>query len=300
MGIDLNATKFLLFARHMGVDFTTTATIGRQWLELKPRPLARTLEDGGVPADARRIDRILRGSDGYGEELLRHIGARDVHVFDVSAYEGATHLHDLNLPIDEAVKRAYTAVFDGGSLEHIFNFPVALRNCMEMVRVGGHFLATTPANNFMGHGFYQFSPELFFNVMSRENGYEIVQLMTCEVGRASRWYAVKDPTLVRKRVTLTNSAPVNLLVIARRVTDAPLFELTPQQSDYRAAWEKHAAAAGAGAGRIEKKISWRRRTRRWVKESARRLRSVYDARYFTAVDPDRLARGEDVPGRSRR
>jgi hypothetical protein len=31
--------------------------------------------------------------------------------------------------------------------------------------------AVTPANNQMGHGFYQFSPELFFRVFSQENGY---------------------------------------------------------------------------------------------------------------------------------
>lgn len=58
----------------------------------------------------------------------------------------------------------YSMVLDGGSLEHVFNFPVAVRNCMQMLQVGGHYLAITPANNFMGHGFYQFSPELYFSI----------------------------------------------------------------------------------------------------------------------------------------
>jgi hypothetical protein len=137
-------------------------------------------------------------------------------VFGLSPYEGATHLHDLNQPVDDALRCAYSAVVDGGSLEHIFNFPVAIRNCMEMVRVGGHFLAISPANNFMGHGFYQFSPELFYNVFSRDNGYEVVRLLICEVRRGARWYVVRDPGAVRKRVTLTNSVPVHLLVVARR------------------------------------------------------------------------------------
>src|SRR5438477_418150 len=79
--------------------------------------------------------------------------------------------HDMNEPIPDKFKETYTAVLDGGSLEHVFNFPVAIKNCMEMVKVGGHYLAITPANNFFGHGFYQFSPELYFTVLSKENGF---------------------------------------------------------------------------------------------------------------------------------
>ncbi|HZM69127.1 MAG TPA: hypothetical protein VFB95_02035, partial [Candidatus Cryosericum sp.] len=254
-------------------------------------PLARLLAAYGCAAGADTVDRLLKGSDGYAEGLLRHLGARDVHVFDVSAYEGATHLCDLNRPVDDALKGAYSAVLDGGSLEHVFNFPVAIRNCMEMVRVGGHFLAITPANNFMGHGFYQFSPELFYNVLSEDNGYEIVRLLVCEVRRGGRWYAVRDPRILRKRVTLTNSVPVHMLVVARRKAAVPIFRETPQQSDYRVVWGKHDTAPGALRAAPPKPPSWRRKTRRWIKSSARRLRSPFDARFFEPIDLDRLNRG---------
>ena len=69
------------------------------------------------------------------------------------------------------LKNKYTLVIDGGCLEHIFNFPVAIKNCMEMLQEGGHFIGITPANNLMGHGFYQFSPELYFRIFSKENGF---------------------------------------------------------------------------------------------------------------------------------
>src|SRR5437762_792821 len=68
MGLDANGTKFLLYARTQGVDFATTATIGRQGLNLTP------------------------------PRLRRNLGAREVHAFDASPYEGATHIHDLNRP----------------------------------------------------------------------------------------------------------------------------------------------------------------------------------------------------------
>jgi len=41
-------------------------------------------------------------------------------------------------------------VIDSGSLEHIYNFPVAIANCMKMVKVGGSFFIFNMANNHMG------------------------------------------------------------------------------------------------------------------------------------------------------
>ena len=74
----------------------------------------------------------------------------------------ATIIHDLNRPIPDDLRGRFGLVYDGGTLEHIFHISQALKNCMEMVRVGGHFAQCTVANNFTGHGFWQVSPELIF------------------------------------------------------------------------------------------------------------------------------------------
>jgi hypothetical protein len=47
---------------------------------------------------------------------------------------------------------------------------------MDLLKVGGTFVASTPANYFMGHGFYQFSPELFFRLFCPENGFRLAEL----------------------------------------------------------------------------------------------------------------------------
>jgi hypothetical protein len=128
-------------------------------------------------------------------------------------------------------------------MEHVFNFPVAIRNCLEMVKRGGHFFATTPANNYFGHGFYQFSAELFFRVLAPANGLQIQHCVTVEYGLRLRWFAVTDPAAFRARVTLINAAPVVLFVWAKRVEIVPLFRGTPQQSDYASAWAISATQA---------------------------------------------------------
>ncbi len=180
MGLDINGTRFLLYARALGVDFARTAMIGRQGLYLSRRDLKDSFQAFGYVVNDELIDHIFTKSDRYAEPLLTYLGARDVHSFDFSAYEGATHLCDMNREVPAGAKEHYTTVLDGGSLEHVFNFPMAIRNCMEMVRVGGHYLGITPANNFMGHGFYQFSPEMYFSVFTRENGFELISLVAFE------------------------------------------------------------------------------------------------------------------------
>jgi hypothetical protein len=107
---------------------------------------------------------------------------------------------------------------------------------MEMVKRGGCFFAQTPANNYLGHGFYQFSPELFFRVLSPQNGFKVEHCVAFEQGPRRRWFSVTDPEAARARVTLINSTPVILFVWARRTEVKPLFQETPQQSDYAVAW----------------------------------------------------------------
>ena len=232
MGLEINCVRFMFYVRALDVDFSQSATIGRQYLYLSESDLKKAMREFGHPFQEDTIHSIFNKNNGYAEEFLRFLGAKDVQSFDISDYEGATYLHDMNQYIPDRFKEKYTVVLDGGSLEHVFNLPIAIRNCMEMVQVGGHYLGLTPANNFMGHGFYQFSPELYFNVFTRANGFELVDLIACEDRRAAKWFAVRSPALIRGRATLINSVPVLLFVVAKRVKKSVIFEAMPQQSNF--------------------------------------------------------------------
>lgn len=289
MGLDANGTRYLLYLRLLGVDFTRTAMIGRQRLHLEPSQLRDSFRSLGMPAERETIDRLFAASNGYAEQFLAHLGADDVHSFDKSGYEGATHLHDLNQEIPEAVKQSYSVVLDSGSLEHVFNFPVALANCMEMVRVGGHFVGITPANNFMWHGFYQFSPELFFNVFTGDNGYELLHLIAFEDRPRAPWYRVRRPALPAKRIKSLHRRPVYLLVLARRVAAVRPFRIVPQQTYCLAVW---GAAAGDGPAlersrTVEGGRFWRlgvRLTPEPIKQAVKwAIRRRFDARYFRRI-----------------
>src|ERR1700724_1085057 len=109
---------------------------------------------------------------------------------------------------------------------------------MQAVSVGGHFITVTPANNSMGHGFYQLTPELFFRAFTETNGFEIVKILVYEYPwKSAPWYEVSDPEYFRSRVILKNRHPVYLIGWAKKVASVPIFAQPPQQSDYAAAWK---------------------------------------------------------------
>src|ERR1017187_7334195 len=148
MGIDANSARFVLSARAQGVRFRRTVTIGRQSLFITPRLMRQILSEFGVTPASGLLGELDEAcaSGGYAEPFLRLLGADEITSIDASGYEGASAIHDMNHPIPEALRCSFDAVIDGGCLEHVFNFPVAIKNCMEMVDIGGHFLAATPTN----------------------------------------------------------------------------------------------------------------------------------------------------------
>jgi hypothetical protein len=211
--------------------------VGRQVLLVDAKTLQHNLKQFGFDADEAEAQRILTESNGYAESFLKILGARGIESFDASDYENATNVHDFNEPIPDRFKNKYSVVLDGGTLEHIFNFPAAIKNCMEMVKVGGHFLNITPTNNYLGHGFYQFSPELFFRIFTTDNGYEKPRVFIFEQIPNCDWYEVTDPDAVKERVTLINNEPSYMLVIAKKEKSVEIFKKAPQQSDYSAIWQ---------------------------------------------------------------
>ncbi len=235
MGIDYNGARVLLHFKELGVDFSETATIGRQTLSLSIGDLQRAINNHRRSAETDC--QVFYAADGFAEPFLRFIGAGNIASFDYSDYQMATHLHDMNLKIAPGFHEKFSAVFDGGSLEHVFNFPVAIKNCMDMVKTGGHFISICPANNFLGHGFYQFSPELFFSVFSPANGFATIKILAFEDRPDTKIYEVIPPESLGERVTLINNRPVYLAVLARKCRHETELRI-PQQSDYKLEWNK--------------------------------------------------------------
>lgn len=248
MGIDTESARFFLTGRQHGVRYEECLTLGRQHYHLSHTETRRLLADCGV-REREHAYLFQAEYPMYAEPFWRMLGAKRVDTLDVSDFEGATLVHDLNRPVPESWKRRYDAVCDIGTLEHVFEFLTAMRSCMEMVKVGGHLLAVTPANNLCGHGFYQFSPELLYRILSPVHGFRVERMVAAEYGPRRRWFDVPDPEAARVRVQLVNRYPVMLMVQARKEAELAFAPQAPQQSDYVRMWadwrEKHGPLTAA-------------------------------------------------------
>jgi hypothetical protein len=237
MGIIYRQAKMLLDARKSGVPMNRLLMIGHQALLLYPSELSaiRKICPGAL-ADYKWGEY----ADRFFPECL---GVSEMNVLDHSPYEGADLLHDLNLPVPDDLKSRFDVVIEAGSLEHVFNFPIAIANLMQMTRVGGSIFASTVSNNLCGHGFYQFSPELIFRVFTVENGFKLGRVLALEarypgieLAPISKAFEVADPASIGGRVGLMTNRPIMLLFHARKTADTQLFAKSPMQSDYVAAW----------------------------------------------------------------
>ncbi|HUQ90855.1 MAG TPA: hypothetical protein VM120_04170 [Bryobacteraceae bacterium] len=266
MGISYSEAKSLWQARLAGRPFESMAMIAHQQLFLHPAEVAE-LQAGYRKVAAPDAPPPL-ADYAFGEYIDRfcreYLGVSRLDIIDYSAYEGATIVHDMNQPVPDRLHNSFDVVLEAGSLEHIFAFPVAIANLMQMAKTGGTILLTTPANNLCGHGFYQFSPELMYRIFSPENGFEAPRVLFLEatfpgveLTPARGVFEVADPAAMRCRVGLRSKYPTMMMVEAKKVRHVTPFQTMPQQSDYVALWEQ-AAPAGSQARVSAVKALWRR------------------------------------------
>jgi hypothetical protein len=222
MGIDVHALNFLKYVAKKR-EFGSVATIGRQSLLVPRGELARIL---GIPKKDSEFGL-------YSEELLKkNFGATAVDSYDFSDYEGATHIADMGKPI--VSEKQYDTIIDCGCAEHIFDAAQALRNISCLCASGGQILHVLPANNFCGHGFWQFSPELFFSLYSVASGYLETEVFLADLCDETKWFEVQPPSHGR-RAEVRSSNPLH--VMCRTIKGTTVFPESVQQSDYVHIWD---------------------------------------------------------------
>jgi len=247
MGLDINSLNFLGYAKSSGVNFTKTLSVGRAGISLEEQEIKSFLHRIGKKEFIKDTSSLVETK--YFEPILKEVfGAEITDSLDASDYENASMIHDLNLSLK--VERKFTAILDFGCLEHVFNLPVAIDNLINSCEVNGHILHYLPANNCCGHGFYQFSPELFFSLYSSERGFSDTQIFFVEwQDDPETWYQINSPSELHSRVNIVNKAEGYLLVKTKKLANAmsPL-DLAPQQSDYVEWWKSGEESVQIGEG----------------------------------------------------
>lgn len=225
MGIDAHGIRFLEYALRANGPLKSTLTIGRQGLDVSGRELRGYL--GMTKLQELPVSRYV------DDLLVKEFGASSVASLDASGYEGASYVWDLNLDL-KADFPQFDTVIDAGTLEHVFDVRTSFGNIARACKIGGQILHILPANNFVGHGFYQFSPEFFFSLYSEARGFADTEVYLADLARINAWWKVMPPTGTA-RSTAMSSHETYTLVRTRKIAESA--ESRPvQQSDYVSSW----------------------------------------------------------------
>jgi len=204
----------------------------------------------GVPklnfadADYRRAsgDQTARFSDHLG--FFRHLGFEEIDSLDISDYEGANILGDLNdATLVDRIAHRYDLIYDSGTLEHIFEAPTALRTLSQLVSLNGVIVHSLPTNGFVDHGFWQLSPDLFRSFYPAE-GFTILTSALFVLGRYPfALLAEKNIYRTKGRPFIVDNVPEAMAVFAARKTKLVERAGIPLQDYYR---QMHAGEVGGG------------------------------------------------------
>jgi SAM-dependent methyltransferase len=178
MGIGISAFKFLLRENQRQPFSGKVLQLGRQ-------DIVFTMEDAQQAARCfnfklPEIPAKLSAKPAFAaqhflsdETVFKLLGFAECRAADVSSFESADYLFDLNDPdVPAQLRESFDVVVDSGTLEHVFHVPNALANIFKLLRPGGRIIHISPSSNHVDHGFYMFSPTLFYDFYTA-NEFEI-------------------------------------------------------------------------------------------------------------------------------
>lgn len=92
--------------------------------------------------------------------------AKSFLILDISPAESPDYICDLNKPIPPSLDVPQVdIILDLGTAEHIFDNSVFLENVYRQLSANGYYIFNLPANNFLEHGFRQYSPTFFYDLV---------------------------------------------------------------------------------------------------------------------------------------
>lgn len=219
---------------------TSAVMLGRQVLRHKPwhrKQFRAALQQS--PRYAGLTPDDLFDESGYSEKMFKALGFGDVKTMDFSDYEGATVIHDLNKPLPKTLKNKFDFIYDGGTIEHVFNVSQALVNMFDALKVGGTLVSINGFNGWPGHGFYQFQPDLVWSFWRYMAGCEVVKCIALPFDIAVPAFDLPDNKGSKRRKEydkVTPSGRVSLYYEVRKLATSRLTGIA-LQADYETKWQ---------------------------------------------------------------
>ena len=169
------------------------------------------------------------------------LGFDHIETMDYSQYEGADLIYDLNqvnVPIDLAHR--YDFILDAGTIEHVFHFPNVLENIYRFLKPNGTFIFDQPSFYGITHGFYNFSPAVYYEYFL-VNNYRINSFISYALLNGQMVIEIENETDFRYgKVKYIKDASCHMIWGAVSKTPESTYGVVPYQQYYAKQWEQSA------------------------------------------------------------
>ena len=171
MGLSQTEAEFLL-AEHRYQPITgTLLTISRQTVGMTPDYARRLVTSTGVlvrpeatvSLDDKTLGHPMTGANFISDDSFYALfTAAKLSILDVSDYEGADVIHDMNLPIGPELENRFDFVLCGSCLDNIFDPVTSMRNLARLVKPGGRIFLFEWGNSY-ATAYLRYTPEWFLD-----------------------------------------------------------------------------------------------------------------------------------------
>jgi SAM-dependent methyltransferase len=247
MGVTINCgLPHLLLFKQKYPDFCSGSllALGRQdvYFTFKQlMELAATYNTTLEPIEPNTVSNRWTGQESIDDiSLFKALGFTKIDALDFVDREGANFVHDLNIPVPASLKAKWDVIYDGGTLEHVFDIKCAFANIHNMLKVNGIIVHELPVNGFVDHGFWQLSPTALLDCYSA-NDYQILEQWVWTIQDPGRFHAetprrfIYDPELfAHLSIGRFPAGMAGVTFLARKKSDTE-FQ-SPVQGFYRSHW----------------------------------------------------------------
>jgi SAM-dependent methyltransferase len=165
----------MLIREHMFRPITgKVLCLGRQTIAMTLDEATAIFKDEGISIphgvieEARKdLNDTMTRSGKYKKNLItdetffKMFGLSDLKRMDVSKYEGADIIHNMNYPVPDSLEEKFDFILDGGVFDHLVSFSNAFSNVARMLKPGGRVFQWNVASCLNWAAYSIVSPDLF-------------------------------------------------------------------------------------------------------------------------------------------
>ncbi len=181
--------------------------IGRQSVFFDVAQARHICESEGVPMSDTFAEADV-DTRGGGEiidyDLFASFCDMRMDALDITAYEHANIVHDMNEPVPEHLENQYDFIFNGSCMDNLFSPGEFMNNCTKMLRPGGRVVNIEHGSMYPG-AYITYSPDYFLDYYA-VNDFADALVIVCEFQGIRSPHHIQSPWMLWNWNPLTHGA----------------------------------------------------------------------------------------------